>query len=232
MANKEGIYIRHAVNEGEKVIGPYKVDGYYETSNEKVVLEFHGDYWHGNPKCYAANTMNKVAGITMGDLYQRTIEKRKFIESLGFTYVEMWETDFDKEVKNDAEMKSFVDQLELVSPLQPRDAFFGGRTEAFELHAEAKGDTKIKYYDVTSLYPYINKVGKIPLVHPHILTDNFSSIDDYEGLVKCRILPPRGLFMTVLPTKVNGKLLFGLVVAFCLLSYLHDKSFFSLYTQQ
>lgn len=51
----------------------------------------------------------------------------------------------------------------------PRDAFFGGRTEAFHLFAEAEKNTAIKYYNVTSLYPFINKTGKIPDGHPHII---------------------------------------------------------------
>jgi len=80
VAHQQGLDIQHAGNIGEKVIGPYKMDGYYEANDQKVVMEFHGDFWHGNPKCYAATTLNKVIGLTMGDLYQRTIEKRKFIE--------------------------------------------------------------------------------------------------------------------------------------------------------
>ncbi len=60
-----------------KNIGPYLMDGYYETHNgEKVVLEFHGDFWHGNPAKYSRSTINPVAQMTMGDLYDRTIEKR------------------------------------------------------------------------------------------------------------------------------------------------------------
>jgi hypothetical protein len=46
--------------------------------------------------------------------------------------------------------------------------------------------------------------------HPDIITDNFKSIDEYEGLVKCKVLAPRGLYTPVLPVKCNGKLLFSL----------------------
>lgn len=58
--------IQHAGNEGEKIIGPNKVDGYNESGDQKVMMEFHGDYWHGNPKCYSAKTFNKVQRMTMG----------------------------------------------------------------------------------------------------------------------------------------------------------------------
>lgn len=110
-AQQTNIEIHHADNEGEKVIGPYKVDGYYETGNQKVVMEFHGDYWHGNPKCYSAKTLNKVLGMTMGDLYQRTLEKRKYLESLGYTYLQMWESDFDHAIESTEDMKSFIEHL-------------------------------------------------------------------------------------------------------------------------
>lgn len=46
-------------------------------------MEFHGDYWHGNPKCYSAKTLNKVVGMTMGDLYQKTLEKEKILGIFG-----------------------------------------------------------------------------------------------------------------------------------------------------
>lgn len=104
-----------------------------------------------------ANTLNKVQGMTMGDLYQRTLEKRRYLESLGYTYLQMWESDFDRVVEAAEEMKSFIDNFEMISPLEPIDAFYGGRTEAFKLHAETDENTDIKYFDVTSLYPFVNK---------------------------------------------------------------------------
>ncbi|CAC5394811.1 unnamed protein product [Mytilus coruscus] len=107
-------------------------------------------------------------------------------------------------------MKAFIDSIDISNPLEPRDAFYGGRTEAFKLYSEATSTHKIKYYDVTSLYPYINKTGKIPLGHPNIITENFEHISNYEGLIKCKILPPRRLHIPVLPCRTNNKLLFHL----------------------
>ena len=95
----------------------------------------------------------------------------------------------------------------MINPLEPRDAFYGGRTEAFTL---LQKDHDITYVDVTSLYPYINKTGKIPIGHPEIITEGFTDTQQYEGLIKCKILPPRGLYIPVLPVKMNNKLLFTL----------------------
>ncbi len=95
-------------------------------------------------------------------------------------------------------------------PLEPRGAFYGGSTEAYNLYKEASVDEDIDYYDVTSLYPWVNKTGKIPLGHPEIITESFRDLDQYEGLVKCKVLPPKSLFHPVLPSKTIGKLLFHL----------------------
>jgi hypothetical protein len=52
----------------------YKVDGYYENENgQQYVLEFNGKFWHGCLHCYNDSTVNPVNGMTMGDLYQRTM---------------------------------------------------------------------------------------------------------------------------------------------------------------
>ena len=99
---------------------------------------------------------------------------------------------------------------EIVFPLEPRGAYFGGRTETFTLFSNADTESKIKYNHVTSLYPLINKTGKIPLCHPEIITDAFTDIENYEGLIKCKILPKKGTHISVLPYKSNGKLIFGL----------------------
>ena len=211
LAHSESLDIKHARNSGEKTIGPYRVDGYYETERgEKVVLEFHGDFWHGNPTKFSRSTLNPVNQMTMGEVFDKTLEKRRFLESQGYTYRFIWESDFDRHIQENQDIRTFVECLDIVMPLEPRDAFYGGRTEAYTLYKEASKEESIDYYDVTSLYPWVNKTGKIPLGHSDIITENFDILDNYEGLIKCKVLPPKALFHPVLPCKVNGKLLFHL----------------------
>ena len=66
------------------------------------------------------------------------------------------------------------------------------------------------YVNFTSLYPDRNKNEKYPLGHPIIITQNVSDVSSYKGLLKLKILPPRGLYHPVLPFKCNGKLMFSL----------------------
>jgi hypothetical protein len=211
VAQLKGVHIQHARNGGEKTIDQYRVDGYYETTDgEKVVMEYHGCFWHGCPKCYTKQTINPVNKSKMTDLYHLAMEKKIHIEKQGYTHSCIWECEFDRNIREDAEIKRFVDSIDIVTPLEPRDAFFGGRTEAFKLyHESAKGES-IKYYDVTSLYPYINKTGKAVLGHPKIVTENFGDLSTYEGLIKCKVRPPRKLHIPVLPVKINNKLMFSL----------------------
>ena len=129
------------------------------------------------------------------------------MEGQRYAYVGKWECEFDREVRENDTLRNCVQQSEMINPLEPRDAFYGGRTEAFTLFQK---DQDISYVDVTSLYPYINKTEKIPIGHPEIVTEGFTDIQQYEGLIKCKLLPPRGLYIPVLPVKMNNKLLFTL----------------------
>ena len=43
---------------------------------------------------------------------------------------------------------------------------------------------------------------------PEIITENFAPIDVYFGMVKCSVLPPRGLYHPVLPHRTQDKLMF------------------------
>jgi hypothetical protein len=211
LSREKNLRIQHAKNGGEKRIDHYRMDGYYETeSGEKVVLEFHGCFWHGCNQCYARDTINPVNDMSMGDLHERTLDKQRYLESRGYVYISKWEHAFDRDLRENPDQRKFVEQLDLVTPLIPRDAFFGGRTEAFTLFKDTTGEESIDYYDVTSLYPWVNKTGKVPVGHPNIITEHFGNIQNYEGLIKCKVLPPRALFVPVLPYRVNGKLMFPL----------------------
>lgn len=117
-------------------------------------------------------------------------------------------------LKNERDdIQGFVDRLGLVDCLEPRDAFYGGRTEAMTLYAVAEPDQgeSIQYVDFTSLYPFVNKYCTYPIGHPQIITEPDSTdISQYFSLAKVTILPPFGLYMPVLPYRAQGKLLFPL----------------------
>ena len=137
--------------------------------------------------------------------------KRDALLRAGFNVKEIWECEWEHEVKTNASVKRFLSSFDLVPPLQPRDAFYGGRTGAVSLHAKAGEGEEIRYCDVTSLYPWVNKNCCYPVGHPHIITQPIDqSISSYFGFAMVDILPPPGLFHPVLPVRCNGKLTFPL----------------------
>ena len=94
------ITIQHAENDCEFVIPGtrYKSDGYCKETN--TIYEFHGDYWHGNPKVFLSTEMNKTTNTTFGELYQKTIERERYIRDMGYNLVIMWEYDWIKTNKS------------------------------------------------------------------------------------------------------------------------------------
>jgi hypothetical protein len=93
-------------------------------------------------------------------------------------------------LEEDEDVMDFISKYEQIEPVKPRDAFYGGRTESFTLHLEAKDDEKGKYIDVTSLYPFCQAKCRYPTGHP-IRIENFKPIEEYFGIIKVKILPPR-----------------------------------------
>ena len=88
--------------------------------------------------------MNARSQKTMEQLYKDTLKKVNYLESHGFVVVQKWECELKKELEEDEEMKQFFDEYEIIDPLQPRDAFYGGRTNATKLFHECQGNEKIK----------------------------------------------------------------------------------------
>ena len=78
------IKIQHALNDGEFKIPNTrnKADGYCKENN--TIYEFHGDYWHGNPKLYNSNDLNKTVNKTYGELYENTLKREQEIKDLGY----------------------------------------------------------------------------------------------------------------------------------------------------
>ena len=80
----------------------------------------------------------------MQQLHEDTLEKICYLKGEGFHVVEMWECELKKEMEHDEGMKRYFEEYELVDPLHPRDAFYGGRTNAAKLHHVCEEDEEIK----------------------------------------------------------------------------------------
>ena len=210
--------IKHARNGGEKRVktskGKEHVDGWDKES--KTAYEFLGCLWHGCPRCYPNKRDLRhpvMPDRSPNEAHRATLQKLRRLEER-YTLEKIWECDWTKKKREDSQVKAFVCGLKWVDPLQPRDAFFGGRTGAVALHHEAGPGEKIFYVDVTSLYPWVNKTCEYPLGHPEIITNpTIEEFPEYFGLAKVTILPPPELFHPVLPVRCGEKLTFPLCAA-------------------
>lgn len=211
----------------------YKVDGFLEANQNQsssfkgTVFEFHGCYLHGCPRCFENNYDTRtVFDRPMRKQFEKTREKMDHIRRSNYRVEEIWECDFKRLKESQPEISEYLKNHPRLTTvkLDPRDAFFGGRTENFVTNYKINDNEKIKYTDICSLYPFICKTGKFPLGHPEIYVkqecleltgaqyENFYTVN---GLVKCTILPPRNLYIPVLPVKMRGKLIFPLCRSCC-----------------
>ena len=211
LAITENINIKHSRNGLEKRISDYKVDGW--DSDSSTVFEFNGCLFHGCPQCFRPESFNVMKNETMRETYRKHVLRISNIKnSSEVKHVrELWECEFDKKIKGDPAFAAFVKNESYKKPLDPRDSLAGGRTNAFILYNQGH----MGYVDFTSLYPYIQKYGIFPLGHPKIIVENFESVESYFGLIFCKILPPKDLYIPVLPYKTNNKLMFPLCSTCC-----------------
>ena len=217
MNRKMGHNIKHALNtdNGREIAlldGRFRVDGY--ESRTKSVFEFNGCFWHGCPKCIKnRDQLHPVRGVTFNHLYEKTMQREQELKDNGYNVNVMWECEWDQIKKADEEIKKLLSEIHVKSRLNPRDAFRGGRVETGRIYyniEDSEHKLGVMYFDICSLYPYVNCFEYYPVGHPEIITSNFRGLEEYFGLVQCSILPPRDLLSAVLPVHTSGKLLFPL----------------------
>ena len=94
------IKIQHAWNGGEHVVFYKKrkiyVDGY--NKRKKIVFEFYGDVFHGNPNVYSSKIKCHPfdKDITAGELLVKTRQRTAILKKLGYRVLYVWERDFIK----------------------------------------------------------------------------------------------------------------------------------------
>ena len=70
----------------------YSYDFYYNN----ILIEFNGDYWHGNPKIYNEDKIFSRHGyeLKITDIWNNDKRKKEFAEQLGYTVITIWEQDY------------------------------------------------------------------------------------------------------------------------------------------
>ena len=189
------------------------VDGYCVETNT-VYLFLSCEYW-ACPICFPEkHEMNEM--IPCRNLYAsdvRNYYESWFMElSRQYKVVSIWEHDFN------ANLFDKEDEC-LFSLMKPEDAFYGGRTEVFQLYAHAERcNAEIQYYDVTSLYPSVYAHHPLPIGVPiHLLGEAIdehrfhpTSSNRYFGFARVHVIPNQSDLLGLLPKRDSetGRLFF------------------------
>lgn len=64
----------------------------YDIKHKNCIIEFNGDYWHGNPKIYKDDAV--IRGTLVKNIQARDYLKLKTVEDLGFRTLVIWESDY------------------------------------------------------------------------------------------------------------------------------------------
>ena len=140
----------------------------------------------------------------MGSLNDQTIEKRENIKSGGYKHISIYKCQLNRN-KDFLKFSKSFDQ-DIVEPLNPRDSFYGGRTNATKLLYNFKENECGRYVDFCSLYPTVQYYQKYPINHPVKILNPKRYKRSWYGLIKCKVVAPSKLYHPVLPQrlKVNG----------------------------
>ena len=74
-----------------------KADGYDPITN--TIYQFHGTYWHSDPRVHKNGIINKKFNLTYEKNYQQSLVKDFQLLCWGYNLVVMWEYDFKKMLK-------------------------------------------------------------------------------------------------------------------------------------
>lgn len=66
----------------------------------KLIIEFHGDFWHANPNIYYENYYHPIKKMTAKEIWKEQENKNNYARTMNYEIIEIWEKDYYKN-KND-----------------------------------------------------------------------------------------------------------------------------------
>lgn len=189
-------------------------DGYAPQSRT-VFLFLKCSYW-GCPRCFheyhELNWKFPERGMYATDVHDHFESTMMELREIYSEVITIWEHDFNS---------SFADPFDIESTklMKLEECFYGGRTEVFQIYANAaKLNSEIHYYDVTSLYPSVYAHHQLPLGTPcHAIGHDIdlsrfhpTHPDRYYGYARISITPLKTDLLGLLPKRDEntGRLFF------------------------
>jgi len=194
----------------------------YSPSSHTIFFFKKCSYW-GCPNCMLEYFESSYK-LPERNLYANDVKEQlqKILEELHKKYnevVHIWECEYNTSFFNEY-------TLECSRLFNPMECFYGGRTDTFSLQVNIdkinmflpeEDQEEIKYYDVTSLYPYCY-TKMLPIGTPFHLVGSEIDLERlhptasnrYFGFVKVKIIPKYNDLIGLLPQrdKETGRLFF------------------------
>lgn len=218
------IRTRDSVDGEYRLGGNIKLDGHVQGGGENgrdLCIEVNGCAWHGHHCLFEDDEMCPNGKTALANREEYDARRKKIEETMDFELV--WECEIDEQLRRDEEMRKFFEKCHETGPLNPKDAYFGGRTGPLSLKCDLTDgafdvdDYEISNLDIISLYPEQNFWTEYPIGHPSQILEKNTEVEwtlpehnPYKGMIKVFIVPPTDLLVPVVPKKYSGKLMFPL----------------------
>lgn len=217
----------------KKIIIEYNqclLHGHVCKSTEKLPRDVPLSPW-GQPLTLIKRKSKKNHAISFSSLNTRLqIQnfKVQWLSKVGFEVKTFWSCEKESFIlKTFQQQRGSASRMGKILPLtidriSPRESYFGGRTECFLRYASFENNVQdLMYEDIISLYPSIllckNEeffpVGEYEVIRPGIDCGYVNAkqlVENFNGLAKVTILPPRDLLIPVLPYRTKQKTIFAL----------------------
>ena len=116
-AYSKRVKIERNFNTGkEKQVGHHPVDGFIRENNS--IMQFHGCNWHSHSCWLTKSVKDEKWHKNRQQKYEKTLETTAFLRSEGFNVIEIWECEIRNQMRNDSNLKAFVESR---LPLTPND---------------------------------------------------------------------------------------------------------------
>ena len=107
IAIKKNIDIIHYQNNFKEVrIGPYYADGLCAQTN--TIYEFNGCYYHKHD-CEITKKLDSEWRKDQKEKFESTLKREQYLKDLGYNVESIWECEYRQLLKDDEDLKSFVD---------------------------------------------------------------------------------------------------------------------------
>jgi len=82
----------------EKLVlqSPYMIFADIVFPTEKIIVEYHGDFWHCNPYKYEATYYNPKKQLTAQEIWSQDQKRKELLEKENYKVFIVWESDFKK----------------------------------------------------------------------------------------------------------------------------------------